>query len=87
MDINEVKVGDKVWTMVGKRPVKMEVFKVPEKDKSQKNKYLKRFRNIWLNNPCKRESYTRYSWELFKTYEELRDFIFPDLEDKVSDIT
>lgn len=70
---DEIIEGKKYWTMVGSKPVKVEVIQV--------NSYLGyKFRRIWTFNECRKTAYTRHAEELFLTYEELRDFTFPPLK-------
>lgn len=75
MKHDEVIVGKNYWTMVGSKPVEVEVIKV--------NSYLGyKFRRIWTFSKCRQTTYSRHAEELFENYNELRDFIFPKLIDE-----
>ena len=75
MKHDDVIEGKKYWTMVGSKPVEVEVIKV--------NSYLShKFRRIWTFSICSQNTYTRHAEELFLTYDELKDFTFPDLSPK-----
>ena len=76
MTTDKIKEGDQLWTMVGSRPIKMEVFSI-HSFKSTWCDFM--HHTIWLHEAERRTTYTRKPNELFKTYNQLRDYVFPKL--------
>ena len=78
MIYEDINVGDKLWSMRGSFPVKMEVIK------TWKCKHLGGwwcyYVTMWDEN--KRSTHSRHPDQLFKTYNELRDFIFPEINNQ-----
>lgn len=74
MNYEEIIPGQKIWTMVGSKPIEMEVLReytlkgILKIDITHK---------VWLWSEPRRTTYQREPWQLFKTYEGLRDFVFP----------
>lgn len=73
MEHDDVKVGMKIWTMVGNAPAEVDVIIVNEP-------LSDRFRRIWVHRPCKQTTHTRHAEELFPSAEALRDYLFPTLK-------
>ena len=74
MEHEEVKEGTQLWTMVGNKPVSVEVVK-----KYSELGYQFRRIHVWVE--CKNTTYVRHAEELFLSYQELKDLVFPSEEE------
>ena len=73
MEYNSIEIGGNYWTMHGNKPIQVEVIK------KKGEKVFKQFRNIEVWNIEKRTTHPRFHWDLFETYEQLRDHVFPKI--------
>ncbi len=73
MEYNDIKLGRKYWTMKGNYPVEVEVIRM------RGAKVHKQIRNITVWHIEKSATHSRFHWDIYNTYENLRDSIFPRL--------
>ena len=69
MLFKEIVTDESYWTMRGNIPIKMKII--------SKNEGMKRFPNIWMLDEIAKTVHTRYSEQIFKEYNNLRDYVFP----------
>ena len=74
MDYNDLKEGNVYWTMKGNRPVQVELISM------RSEKVHKQIRNLSVWHKEKGTTHSRYHWDLFNTYEDLKNDVFPNLK-------
>lgn len=79
----DIKVGDIVWTMIGNYPYEVTVLRI--KDNSHfkpRGTFQKDYAYVWRENndvAYNGTSHKRYPWQIFKTREDLKNYLFPKL--------
>lgn len=76
MEFEKIKVGDKVWTMIGNYPYEVEVIRLsaytgPEPRGTFQNDHT------WVWRSDKGTTHERKSWDLFQSEEDIKNYLFP----------
>lgn len=74
MSYDEIIPSQELWTMVGSKPLEVQVIRKYTLKGMLKTDITHK---VWLWSESRRTTYQREPWQLFKTYEELRNFVFP----------